>query len=61
MGRGSFVRLAQLSGEGLDLVHAHGEFLGRGVRECTIFVLEIGVVFLEYSAQCAGSGCHGLL
>jgi len=50
VGRGGFVRIG---GEGLDLVLAHGELyglcsglLGRGVRECVIFVLETNVVLL---------------
>ena len=53
-GCSSFVRLAQFGGEGLDLVLARcklcslgGELLGCGVGECVVFVLEIGVVFLE--------------
>jgi len=51
---GGFVRLAQLGGEGVDLVLARGELyglcgelLGGGVRDCVVFVLEIGVVLLE--------------
>lgn len=51
---GGFVRRAQLSGEGVDLVLARGELcglcgerLGGGVRDCVVFVLEIGVVLLE--------------
>jgi hypothetical protein len=54
VGRGGFVRLAQLGGEGFDLVLARSELcglcaklLGRGVRECVVFILEVGVVLLE--------------